>query len=66
MYELNKKQKKETILTILNNKQFSAIMKECKPNLRYPLRTLLCTHKQIKLLFMYYRIKILAKKALKR
>lgn len=64
--QLNKKQKKETILTILNNKRFSAIMKDCKPNLRYPLRTLLCTRKQVGLLFIYYRLKKLVKKFLKK
>ena len=64
--QLNKEQKKETVLTILNNKRFSAIMKECKPNLRYPLRTLLCTRKQVYLLFIYYRIKNLLKKILKK
>lgn len=60
--KLSKDRKKEIISTILNNERFLSIVKKNKLSLKYPLRTFLCSHRQIGLLFIYYKIKLTVKK----
>lgn len=64
--KLNKLQKKEIVSTILNNEQFLAISKKYKLTKRLSMRAFLCSHKQICLLLIYYKIKMIGKKLLKK
>ena len=60
--KLNKLQKKEIVSTILNNEQFLAISKKYKLTKRFSMRAFLCSHRQIGLLFIYYKIKFILKR----
>ena len=60
--KLNKKQKRKILFTILSNEQFLAIAKKYKITKKFSLRAFLCVHKEISLLLIYYKIKLIFKK----